>query len=86
MRLLLCLVLFNGLHKAGITFAAHDLRRIAAAVVAECAFSRDSIGKRLNHLNQSVAEGSIQRKSGALRPILLSIEDGIAANYMVDLN
>ena len=71
---------------AGITFAAYDLRRTAAAVVAECAFTRDSIGKPLNHLNQSATEGSIQRKVGALRPILLSIEDEIAANYMVDLN
>ena len=34
---------------AGITFAAYDLRRTAAAVVAECAFTRDSIGKPLNH-------------------------------------
>jgi len=71
-------------HSAGVTFTAHDLRRTAATVAAEYGFSRDQIGRLLNHSNQSVTEGYIQRTAEALRPILQSIEDEILANYDVD--
>jgi integrase len=69
---------------AGITFTAHDLRRTAATVAAEYGFSQDQIGRLLNHSNQNVTEGYIQRTAEALRPILQSIEDEILANYMIE--
>jgi integrase len=65
----------------GIAFTAHDLRRTAATIAAEHGFSRDQIGRLLNHSNGTVTEGYIQRTADALKPILQSIEDEILDNY-----
>lgn len=69
----------------GVNFTAHDLRRTAATIAAEHGFSRDQIGRLLNHKSSNVTEGYIQRTADALMPILQSIEDEILAkNETVD--
>jgi integrase len=65
----------------GVSFTAHDLRRTAATIAAEHGFSRDQIGRLLNHKSSNVTEGYIQRTADALKPILETIEDEILARY-----
>jgi integrase len=63
--------------ESGVSFTAHDLRRTAATVAAEHGFSRDQIGRLLNHSVSNVTEAYIQKTAVALMPILEAIEQDI---------
>jgi integrase len=67
--------------ETGIQFSAHDLRRTAATIAAEHGFSRDQIGRLLNHSDGNVTEGYIQKTTTALLPMLEVIEAEILGNY-----
>ena len=67
--------------ETGIQFSAHDLRRTAATIAAEHGFSRDQIGRLLNHSDSNVTEGYIQKTTTALLPMLEVIEAEILGNY-----
>jgi len=67
--------------ESGVHFTAHDLRRTAATIAAERGFSRDQIGRLLNHSDGNVTESYIQNTVVALVPILESIEEEIL-NYL----
>lgn len=63
--------------ESGVPFTAHDLRRTAATIASEHGFSRDQIGRLLNHSDGNVTESYIQNTVHALMPILEAIEKDI---------
>ncbi|HAG73319.1 MAG TPA: hypothetical protein DCL66_14070 [Gammaproteobacteria bacterium] len=74
----------NVAEEAKLNFTAHDLRRTAATTASEHGFTRDQIGRLLNHSDGNVTDGYIQKTASAFLPILEVIERHILGQDIDD--
>ena len=74
----------NVAEEAKLNFTAHDLRRTAATIASEHGFTRDQIGRLLNHSDGNVTESYIQKTASAFLPILEVIERHILGQDIDD--